>query len=85
MLIREISDMPVTINASEYECDIHESVCRSYHVVRKVRDLLIKGTPGKVVIELIDEMGSLQPILESPCVICDPDAEKAIASLDKEE
>lgn len=34
----------------------HESLCRAFHIVEKVKELLDQGTPGAVVLELIEEM-----------------------------
>ena len=35
---------------------VHESIFRSFHILEKVKILLERGTPTKVVLELIDEM-----------------------------
>lgn len=34
----------------------HESLLRSYQIVQAVKDLLARGTPGDVVLELIQQM-----------------------------
>ncbi len=35
---------------------VHESCLRAWSIVEKVKDVLRVGTPGEVVIELIEEM-----------------------------
>lgn len=39
----------------------HESLLRSYHIVRKVKELLEQGTPPAVVLELIELMEAPTP------------------------
>lgn len=50
MRLSDIAKIPTTVNK------VHESVYRSYHILNKVADLLHKGTPAQVVLELIAEM-----------------------------
>ena len=57
-----ISAMPTSLNRKDIIDDgsrgWHESVLRSYHIVKKVRWLLEQGCSAAVVIELIDLMES---------------------------
>lgn len=53
MNILDISLTPTVVK------DIHESVFRSYHILRLVKFLLKCGTPGKVVLALIEEIETL--------------------------
>ena len=60
MTIFEIAEMPTSLSR-EYVLKSpavgwHESLLRSYHVVQKVRELLQKGTPNEVTLELIETM-----------------------------
>lgn len=36
----------------------HESLFRSYHILRKVRQMAEQGTPGNVLVEIIDDLWS---------------------------
>ena len=59
MKISEIAKYPTCIDRDGFSpgsTGAHESVLRSYHIVRKVKDLLQRGTPTDVVLELIEEM-----------------------------
>lgn len=42
----------LTIGATSW----HESLLRSYHIVAKVKELLERGTPADVVIEIIEDL-----------------------------
>jgi len=53
MTIKEIREMPTSIVGAN---KIHESVLRSYQVLKKVKYLLDEGTSANVVRELIREM-----------------------------
>tara|TARA_Y100000310_G_scaffold319737_1_gene375397 strand:+ start:247 stop:465 length:219 start_codon:yes stop_codon:yes gene_type:complete len=68
MTLEEIKQMPVTMgNLDKYPTSkMHESVMRSYHIVVKVRDLLERGTPNDVVIEIIDSLTQHDPTPGSP-------------------
>lgn len=37
---------------------LHESVLRSWHIARKVRQLLEQETPAKVILEIMDDLQS---------------------------
>ena len=55
MKIHEIRVMRTVLE--EYPAlPAHESLCRAFHIVEKVKELLDQGTPGAVVLELIEEM-----------------------------
>lgn len=58
MRIAEINRMATVVELSDYaSCGgVHESVLRAYNIVNKVRDLLKRGVPADVILELIDEM-----------------------------
>lgn len=61
MKIAEIMEFPThinhnTVNGTRY----HESLLRSFHILRKVKDLLGKGTPPDVVLEIIEHIESVQ-------------------------
>ncbi len=51
----QIAQMPTC-----YE-NIHESVMRSYHIVKKVKYLLGKGTDPEIVLGMIDLMETTEP------------------------
>jgi hypothetical protein len=44
----------------ENDPKIHESIFRSFHIVNKVKELLLKNTPYDVVIEIIDDLQNAQ-------------------------
>lgn len=50
MNILNIVNEPTTVN------DIHESVYRSYHILNLVEDLLGRGVPSDVILELLREL-----------------------------
>lgn len=57
MTFLEIRAMPTTVKEIPPGCvGVHESTTRAFHVARRVRDLLAKGTPSEVVLELMDLM-----------------------------
>lgn len=59
MDISRIMAFPTTIKAVPHDSSgVHESILRSYHILGKVKDLLIRGTPADVVLELMAEMES---------------------------
>jgi len=60
MNIRGIMDMPtkIDLDVSVGSKVWHESVTRSYHIVEKVKELLVLSTPPEVILELIELMQS---------------------------
>jgi hypothetical protein len=64
--IDEIRKMPVKIDP-EYPVkgsvgwEIHESLFRSYHILEKVKDLLMKDVDSETIIELIELMENEDP------------------------
>ena len=63
MTIREIHDRPTDVTEIPMGCrGVHESMLRAWHVVRKVEDLLRRGTPADVVLELIAEMEEINHV-----------------------
>lgn len=59
MTIKELMSMPVSINANLYRdgCSgYHESLMQSYHLLGFALDLLRRGTPGEVVIQIVKEI-----------------------------
>ncbi len=60
--IADIRAMPRDTKAmGDYARPYHESSFRAYHIVQKVQDLLRRGTPPDVVLELIREMEGGEP------------------------
>ncbi len=49
-MIKEIRKYPTVFE------NVHESIYRSYQILAKAKELLKKGVPGDVVLELINEM-----------------------------
>jgi len=65
MSIREIANMPTTLRNEMLREEMehgtrgfHESLLRSYHIAKKVRALLVLGTPAEVILEMMDLMES---------------------------
>lgn len=61
MKIAEIKKMPCVLHVpGPYRGSIigkyHESLTRSYHLLAKVKELLEAGTPGSVVLEIIEDV-----------------------------
>lgn len=59
--IQKVRNYPTTLTAERVEREKggagwHESCLRAYHVLGQVKWLLKEGTPGVVVLELIEEM-----------------------------
>ena len=54
--LSKLASMPTVLN------NMHESLFRSYHALRKIKELLAKGTPGDVVLAIISEIDNLQPL-----------------------
>jgi hypothetical protein len=52
--ITKIANFPTTIDK------VHESVYRSYQILLLVERLLLEGTPGEVVTEIISELRTLE-------------------------
>jgi len=77
-MIKEISHFPQTLTREMIEKDCsnlaytlkirtgptgwHESLFKSFQILGEVKKLLIKGTPGEVVLELIAEMEAVEYI-----------------------
>lgn len=75
-MIKELSHFPHTLTRERIEKDCsnlaytlkirtgpngwHESLFKSFQILRAVKDLLTKGTPGDVVLELIAEMEAVE-------------------------
>lgn len=63
--INEISKLPTFYPAKDgdaYQIPIPENVFRNHAILERVKQLLSKGTPGAVVLELIAEMeGKSEP------------------------
>ena len=58
MTIKQIMSMPVSIKADMYRdgCSgYHESLLQSYHLLDFALDLLRRGTPGDVVIQIVEQ------------------------------
>lgn len=55
MTLSEIRKMPTGLDP-ESPGPIHESVFRSYHVLGKVREWLLEGTPSSVIVEMMDDL-----------------------------
>ena len=61
MKLNEIRKQPTTTgemirDVGERDPRIHESVFRSFHIVDKIKELLKKGTPPDVLIEIIEDL-----------------------------
>lgn len=54
--LSKLASMPTVLN------NMHESLFRSYHSLRMIKELLAKGTPGDVVLAIISEIDNLQPL-----------------------
>ena len=54
MTIAELAEWPTTLDTGPNGTRVHESVLRSYQVLQKAREWLMKGTPPDVVLEMID-------------------------------
>lgn len=53
----EINRLPTTVYSIPPDSKgVHESCLRSFHILHEVKRLLVLGTPGEVVSELIKEM-----------------------------
>jgi len=64
--IAEIQELKTTVHSVPKDCSgIHESTLRSYQILQKVKDLLNRGTPTDVILELIWEMESLDIEIKS--------------------
>ena len=75
-MIRELSRYPDTLTREQVEKDCsnsayqlkimtgpngwHESLFKSFHVLENVKRLLGVGTPGEVVLDLIEEMEAVE-------------------------
>lgn len=77
MNITNISRIQTTISRASIEealrigsSGLHESLCRSYHIVEKVKELLQIGTPPTVVLEMIELM---EPERHGPTVLLESD------------
>lgn len=57
--IIEIQKMAVTSDQVD-GAPFHESMMRAYNILAQVKDLLERGTPASVILELITEMESSQ-------------------------
>lgn len=55
MRILDIQKMATT---HQGEGKFHESIFRSYHILRKVIEYLERGVPADVILELVKEMNS---------------------------
>ncbi len=55
MQIHQIRLMPTTV-VGDVGSGLHESTLRAYQILIKVEDLLKRGVPTDVVLELIEEM-----------------------------
>jgi hypothetical protein len=53
MKISEIKECPTVLDLGSNDQRFHESIFRSYQILEKVKELLEKGTPGDVVLEII--------------------------------
>lgn len=58
MKIAEIKDFPTTLDTGKNGHRVHESVLRSYQTLEKAKELLKKGTPCDVILEIIEEIES---------------------------
>lgn len=56
MTIQEIATMPTAID------NVHESVYRSYHILKYVEALLARNTPPAVALQLLRELQGFEPI-----------------------
>ena len=56
MRLCDIRAFPTTVKLPIEASGIHESVFRSYQCLEKVRDLLTRGVPADVLVELIDDL-----------------------------
>jgi len=64
MTIQEIKSIPTCLaitNGSpkswpSYSGQVHESVLRSYHLLRKTKEWLAGGVPGQYVLEMIADI-----------------------------
>ncbi len=59
MTLSEIRKMPVIIG------NTHESVLRSYHVVKKVEEMLIRKDSHETILEFIDNCFTYDEMLQS--------------------
>lgn len=61
MKLLEIRRMATTTSefarvSGEEDPMIHESIFRSFHIVDKIKELLKKGTPPDVLVEIIEDL-----------------------------
>lgn len=56
MKISEIKNFATTLGTGPNSGRCHESIFRSYQILEKVKELLRLGTPGEVVLEIINDI-----------------------------
>ena len=56
MTLNEVRNFPTTIDTGPNSGRVHESVLRSFQIVKKTKELLERGTPAPVLLELIEDM-----------------------------
>ena len=56
--LADIRVMPTVVTAGMFggAAGVHESVLRYYHIVQKIKALLIAGTPPLVLLEIIADL-----------------------------
>ncbi len=56
MNIHEIAHLPTRYDRVSADIGVHESIFRAYRIVQKVKDLLGRGCPNDILLELIEVM-----------------------------
>ncbi len=57
MSLGDIRRMPTSITEIPLgSSGVHESCLRSFHILNKVIDLLMKGTPAEVILEIVEDL-----------------------------
>jgi len=54
--IRHIRAYPVVWDDPDGPGKIHESILRSFHIVRQVQYWLAEGVPANIILELVEEL-----------------------------
>lgn len=63
--LRGVLNMPTVMDTKDVPNNakgIHESVFRSYHIVEYVRELLERGVPGDVVLDILKSLQEEPPM-----------------------
>ena len=61
MNIHEVAHLPTVIMVEPGERKVHESCGRATHIVKKIKDLLERGCPNDILLELIAVMEDRHP------------------------